>query len=236
MAIKLDLTINRQPDITSCGPTSLHSVYQYYQDPLPFENLLNEINQFEEGGGTLASVLGRHALKRGYKATIISYNIHIFDPSWFGKSEQFICECLEQRLNNTQDNEKYRFALAQYIKFLKLGGHLKFTDLSENLLKNIIQQKIPILTGLSATWLYSEKRENSVTNTPDSIYGSPAGHFVVIDGFDNESNFSVCDPYHNNPFEETNHYSINGNRLINAILLGISSYDGNLLLIEKENI
>jgi hypothetical protein len=94
--------------------------------------------------------------------------------------------------------------------------------------------KTPILTGLSSSWLYRDKRENPLTNEYDDILGKPAGHFVIINGYDEKGDFLICDPYHKNPINSSNHYSINGDRLITSILLGITSYDGNLLLIEKK--
>jgi hypothetical protein len=88
--INLDVSISKQPDNTTCGPTSLHAVYSYYNDTISLEQTIGEITQFDQGGGTLAVVLGKHAIKRGYSVTIYSFNIKIFDPSWFDKGETFI--------------------------------------------------------------------------------------------------------------------------------------------------
>ena len=32
---------------------------------------------------TLAVLLGCHALRRGYEATIYTFNLQVFDPTWF---------------------------------------------------------------------------------------------------------------------------------------------------------
>ena len=79
---RLELDILRQPDNTTCGPTCLHAVYRFYQDELPLEAVIRETPQLEEGG-TLAVLLGRHALSRGYRAMIYTYNLQVFDPTWF---------------------------------------------------------------------------------------------------------------------------------------------------------
>lgn len=36
-----------------------------------------------EDGGTLAVLLGTQAIRRGYHAKIFTYNLRVFDPSWF---------------------------------------------------------------------------------------------------------------------------------------------------------
>jgi len=82
MQTRLILDIQPQPDETTCGPTCLQAVYRYYDDDLPLEQVIEEHRQLREGG-TLAVFLACHALRRGYKATIYTYNLEVFDPSWF---------------------------------------------------------------------------------------------------------------------------------------------------------
>jgi hypothetical protein len=78
----LPLFIERQPDDTTCGPTCLHAVYQFHGDSVPLDAVIAEAQRLEEGG-TLAALLGSHALSRGYKVTIHTYNLQVFDPTWF---------------------------------------------------------------------------------------------------------------------------------------------------------
>ena len=78
----LDVRILPQPTETTCGPTCLHAVYRFYNDRISLTKLVDEIPYLEEGG-TLAVMLGTHALKRGYRAKIYTYNLHMFDPTWF---------------------------------------------------------------------------------------------------------------------------------------------------------
>src|SRR5690606_6247143 len=74
--------ILRQPDETTCGPTCLQSVYGYYGDHVELGQVIDEAGTLREGG-TLAVFLGCHALQRGYEATIFSFNLQVFDPTWF---------------------------------------------------------------------------------------------------------------------------------------------------------
>jgi hypothetical protein len=71
-----------QPDNLTCGPTCLHAVYRFFRDQLPLEQVIQETPQLFEGG-TLAVLLGCHALRRGYDVTILTCNLQVFDPTWF---------------------------------------------------------------------------------------------------------------------------------------------------------
>jgi len=80
---KLELDILPQPDETTCGPTCLHAVYRYYgYDDAGLERVVSEVVPLETGG-TLAVWLACHALPRGFSAVIYSYNVQLFDPTWF---------------------------------------------------------------------------------------------------------------------------------------------------------
>lgn len=229
----LDIKIENQPDLTTCGPTSLRSIYKFYGDDISTAEIVSQISQFEDGGGTFAVILGRHALKRGYRVRIISYNINIFDPTWFHLDMETLKGLLKRRLSLKDNPPKQEHLLKEYISFLTEGGQIEFKELSEGLLQNLISSGTPILTGLSSTWLYQSEREDSSTNEFDPVAGDPAGHFVVINGF-KDNIFKICDPYSDNPFIVGHYYEVDVDRLLNSILLGISSFDGNLLLVEKK--
>ena len=67
----LNFRILSQPNDTTYGPTCLQAVYQYYSDSGSVEQLAKEVETVKSGG-TLAVLLARHALQRGYKAKILS--------------------------------------------------------------------------------------------------------------------------------------------------------------------
>ena len=93
MTAKLYLDILPQPDNTTCGPTCLHAIYRYFGDEIPLHQVVSEVPQIE-AGGTLAVYLAVHALRRGYSATIYSYNLQIFDPTWANARGEEIAEKL----------------------------------------------------------------------------------------------------------------------------------------------
>ena len=232
MTTRLHLEIAGQPDDTTCGPTCLHAVYEYYGDSISLAQVIQEVKSLE-GGGTLAVLLANHALKRGYRATIFTYNLHVFDPTWFaGKTD--LAEKLKAQAASRYD-EKLAFATKGYLEFLENGGRLQFEDLTLGLIRRYLKKSVPILTGLSSTYLYRAARENPVTNRDDDIEGFPSGHFVVLCGYDKDTRaVLVADPYAMNPVSVDHYYTVSIARLLGAILLGILTHDANLLIIEPK--
>lgn len=232
----LDVKMLAQPDDVTCGPTSLQAVYAYYGDPISLQQVIDEVDYLEEGG-TLAVMLGLHALKRGYKATLISYNLHVFDPSWFFPRKVDLKEKLHASLKY-KTSTKTQWAMNAYIEFLELGGLIEFDDLRPALLKKYFNQNAPILTGLSATYLYKSKREMEGDNKKtisNDLAGSPCGHFVVLSGYsERRKHVIIADPYKENPVSHDHYYKVRVGRLINAIMLGVITYDANLLIIQRK--
>uniref|UniRef100_UPI004048A01E C39 family peptidase n=2 Tax=Roseivirga sp. TaxID=1964215 RepID=UPI004048A01E len=228
----LGIDILSQPTDSTCGPTCLQAVYQYYDDFVDLSGLIGQVKQLKSGG-TLAVNLGNHALKRGYQATIYTYNLHLFDPSWFDDPSTDLIQKLTLQ-SDYKAQRKIKYASNAYIKFLKMGGKIKFQDLTPSLIKRYLQEKRPVLTGLSATYLYGSKREIGEFETEyDDLRGTPVGHFVILDGYDEQTGqIDIADPLLNNPTKQGQHYQVDFSRLINAIMLGIVTYDSNLLIIE----
>jgi hypothetical protein len=227
-----------QPNDVTCGPTSLHSVYRYYGYDVPLDNIISEISYLETGG-TLAVMLACHALQNGFDAKIYTYNLNMFDPSWFTNNDIDLAEKLKKQYN-CKSSKRIRQATGAYIEFLSLGGQLLNNDLTSQLLNQYFSNQIPILTGLSSTYLYQCKREmdDPVTNRiiHNDVEGYPAGHFVVLCGYDEATrNIAVADPLYENPISGNNYYFVDIQRLVNSILLGILTYDSNLLVIQPKN-
>src|SRR5690606_28385646 len=141
---------------TTCGPTCLHAIYKYYDDDMPLQQVIEEVHHLK-GGGTLGSALGYHALQRGYKTTIYTYNLNLFDPTWF-QGKVNIIEKLKAQLKY-KDSPKFRFATESYIQYLQLSGELKFEDLKPGLIRGFLKRSIPVIAGVSSTYLYGHARE-----------------------------------------------------------------------------
>lgn len=228
----LTLDMTAQPDETTCGPTCLDAVYGFYGDPMPLERIVEEVERLDEGG-TLDVFLACHALERGYRTAIYTYNLNVFDPTWFQEGVDLSAK-LEQQARHKRSRKLQR-ATAGYRRYLGLGGEIRMADLTGRLIRSYLRRDIPILCGLSATWLYRSMRERPEDCEDDDIRGEPLGHFVVLSGYDRERReVRIADPYHRNPITGEHYYSVSLERLIGAILLGIVTYDANLLIIEPK--
>lgn len=224
----------RQPDDATCGPTCLHAVYRYFGDQLRLEELIPQITVVQ-GGGTIAVNLANHALRRGYRAWIYTVNLGLFDPTWFANRPVDLSQKLRERLA-ARGEAKLDQVVDGYLEFLSLGGELRMQDLTVDLFQEWLERDRPILTGLSATFLYRCAREvGESTLVADDIRGEPTGHFVVLCGWDAaRRHICIADPYADPAAHPDRIYWMPVERVINAILLGVLTYDGNLLVIEPQ--
>lgn len=237
----LPLEILAQPDDETCGPTCLHSVYRYWGLDLSLQEVIQSsrsLNRAGAGRGTLAVMLGIDALSRGFRASLYTYNLRIFDPTWFDGARsahpQMLSDKLRaQALAKGAEDPKLRVATESYLEFLRLGGTIRLRDLTSRLISGFIRDGVPLLTGLSATYLYRCAREFGPNDDYDDVRGEPAGHFVVLHGYCGKGRVvTIADPLHNNPGFERQNYTVPMSRLVPAIMLGVLTYDANLLVIQ----
>lgn len=231
METRLHLGILPQPDDYTCGPTCLHAVFQYFGDDVPLEEVVEQTPRLENGG-TLAVWLACQALTRGYRAKIYSYNLQLIDPTWFLIPGVNLSNKLREQLEYKK-GRAIRTATEAFLEFIELGGEVRFEDLTTRLIRKYLRKQIPILTGLSSTYLYQTMREFGPNDEFDDVRGEPSGHFVVLCGYDKERRtVLVADPLHPNPVSDTQSYEVDIERLLCAILLGVLTYDANLLILE----
>ncbi len=227
------LPIEAQPDTTTCGPTCLHAVYRHHGLDLPLEQIIDETQRLDHGG-TLDVFLANHALSLGFRVTIHTYNLTVFDPTWFGARPVDLSDVI-RRQRDAKNREALTTASNGYLEFLDRGGSIEFVDLSRALLRDLLRAGHPILTGLSATYLYRSAREYGPDDDDDDIRGEPVGHFVLLTAFEEASDsVLISDPMQDNPRGKQN-YRVHVDRLVGAILLGALTYDANLLQIEPSD-
>lgn len=237
----IELAIHTQPDDESCGPTSLHAIYRYYGLDISLDQVIKDVER-SHSGGTLAPMLGLHALKHDFTAIIYINSLNIFDPTWFEHGEAKSVTLMQKLKAQMRHKRKADVVQASkaYIDYVKYGGLVRFQTLSVPLLKQYFNQQIPILTGLSATYLYSSARERFTEQGKafyDDIRGTPCGHFVVLCGYDAKGrSVVIADPHRENPLSHNNYYKVSSHRLINAIMLGVLTYDANLLIIQPKRV
>lgn len=241
-AAHLPFHIQAQPDDQTCGPTCLHSVYGYYGEKIALQDVIDTMKMLgvEAGRGTLAPWLGLHALMRGYRARLITFNLHMFDPTWFPAEPskpgdpKVIAEKLRQQAAALEKTElKYQLATEAYLEFLESGGEIFMRDVSAQLIHSFLRKGLPILTGLSSTYLYRASREVPPDDDEDDVLGVPGGHFVVVCGYDGTTRkVQIADPLEDNPAFLSCRYEVDMPRLLGSIYLGVLTYDANLLVIE----
>lgn len=223
----LPVAILPQPTETSCGPTCLHAIYRYWREDEPLEAVMARTRELEHGG-TFAVFLACDALRKGYRATIYTYNLTVFDPTWFVPGIDIADKLRQQR--EVKDDPRLSYATEGYLEFLALGGRLRLVDPTRSLVRGILRRGLPILTGLSSTYLYRSAREYGPDDIPDDIRGKPGGHFVILAGYDRKRRtILVADPY-----GPTHEYWMSIDRVLAAVLLGIVTHDANLLVIQPE--
>jgi hypothetical protein len=227
--LRLPVDMLAQPDEVTCGPTCLHAIYRYWGSEESLGDVIGRTRRLEHGG-THAVFLACDALRRGYNATLYTFNLTLFDPSWFRPGVD-IAERLRCQAEFKGDG-RLGHATAGYLDFLALGGRIRLTDPTRTLIRGLLRRRLPVLAGLSSTFLYRSPREYGPQDKPDDIRGEPAGHFVVLSGYDRrERKVQVVDPYDPHPHGPNRRYWISIDRVIGAVLLGIVTYDANLLVI-----
>ena len=229
----LGFVVEPQPDDVTCGHACLHGIYRFYGDKVSLASVLADIRMLDRGG-TLDVFLANHALARGYDVTLFTYNLDLFDPTWFGLPNDEIRARLKAQAKQ-KHWRRLQAATRGYDEFLRLGGKLQLRDLEPSLLRSFLKRGTPVITGLSATYMYRATREVPETNVDDDVGGEPVGHFVVLTGYRRDTReVLIADPLEINPLSRSRYYAVNVQRLIGAILLGIMTYDANLLVIEPK--
>ena len=231
----MNVKILPQPDDVTCGPTSLHAIYHHYGYQISLHRLISEIEMLE-GGGTLGVFLGLDALKRGFDATIHSVNLEIFDPTWVNLSMEALADKLRQEYA-AKHRAKLRVAIKAYLRFIELGGIVSLKDFKPGLFDRYFKKNVPLIAGVSTTFLYQSKREYTNSDNMsvfDDIHGDPMGHFVVVYGENEEKKFLIADPDCTNPIAHDHYYAVERNRLVHTILLGILTYDSLILAVQPK--
>lgn len=231
MRVRLQLKMRPQPTGETCGPTCLHALYRYYGDRVSLDQVIREVPSLPTGG-TLGVLLALHALRRGWRARIYAYNLQVFDPTWFRPGAPDLRDRL-RRQRRFKRESRFRAATDAYLEFLDRGGEVRFQDLTKSLIRQYLDRGHPILTGLSSTYLYHSMREHGPNLDDDDLRGVPQGHFVVLCGYDRQhKTVRIADPLQPNPVSAATRYDLSMDRVIGAILLGILTYDANLLIIQ----
>jgi hypothetical protein len=233
MNIDLGVQIERQPDYTTCGPTSLHAVYRYFGDPIDLSTVIAETPKLPTGG-TLNVHLAVHALSRGYEAACWVCNTRHMDPTWFEKPTDILAKLKARaEAKGMMSDPRYGPAVEAVEQYVQLGGRFVWANLTPQLIAKTLASGLPILTGTNGTYLYQCARETEAG--PDDVRGDAFGHFIVLYGYrSKDQTVAIADPLLDNPAYGTKYYRVDVHRLLGAIFLGVGSDDGNLLVLRPK--
>lgn len=230
--LSFDVSMNPQPCDTSCGPTCLHGIYDYLGRHVEHQELIDAIPT-TQGGGRLGVQLAIDAIQRGFQVRIYSHNLTVFDPTWFSLPQSEAAARLRLQASLKPDPKTQEASLL-YAEFIDRGGKILFEDLTPSFLRKLLMRSGPVICGLSATYFYRTMRERDENCADDDVGGYPQGHFVVLSGINGrQTEVLVTDPYETNPLVENQKYRVSTLHFINSILIGVITYDANLLVITK---
>ena len=235
-APSLPFQMDTQKDDVSCGPTCLAALYDYHGMDVPHDQVLREVEEMPNGG-TIAVLIGLDAIKRGMASKVYICDLNTFDPTWKTLDNDGLAAKLLEQLQSREVDQKFEAATRAYVRYLLAGGEISFEEVTKELLEVQFLRGLPIIAGLSSTWLYQSMREFTGRNdmsVMDDMKGGPMGHFVVVHGFDEAGGIQVADPSSSNPFSDNPHYSIGYNKFLQALMLGSLTYDASLLVLSPQ--
>ncbi len=103
---------------------------------------------------------------------VYSFNVRVLDPTWFTSANTDLEAKLHAQLT-VKPNAKLQTASRAYLEFLRLGGDIRMSDLTRQLIRKYLSRSIPILAGLSATYLYHTARNEPTPVSPTTSAGYP---------------------------------------------------------------
>ncbi|MCD6476840.1 MAG: C39 family peptidase [Candidatus Aenigmarchaeota archaeon] len=198
MVVRLNVPRYRQ-GYMECGPICLKQVMEYF-DNVKYEvkSIIKETKSKYMNNDWIF-LLAIAAMKRGFKAKVITLSTEIFDPSWSELDNKKLVKKFKKRLEylKSKKNKDYYIRafniapLEKAIEFIEKGGNLVFSPIYEELIEYFIKNKIPVIVTVNENIFYGIKR--LYNEEYDDIRGNANGHMVVISGFD-KKNFIITDP------------------------------------------
>lgn len=226
-------------DLQECVQASTVSLLAHYGIEKNTNQVKKEVPVYKtHDGKLLGSSLGHIALyfqKLGFKTTIHTTDIQIFDRSWSKLVRPKLIENLKQRRQNIRhpiyDELAIKAIFDGYIKFLEAKGKIVMPVISEKYLLSLLKNG-PIFSVVSYNFLNQTSKfsfdSQNQKHIKDSINGIPSTHAVVINGFNNNS-FNVIDP----DLKFGGKRQIKPDLLIGSIYLAETDYDNLLITIQK---
>lgn len=208
-----------QPTSTTCSPTSLSMLLDYYGIQKSIEDISREVPQVQnekgESFGTINQQLATYCRRLGFDVAMYTFDCQIIDQAWAGLSKAVLLERLEARKSGwavpalgSLWNEAY---VQSYIDFLHAGGTLQISPAPTSDLIYGLLENGPIFACVSMSTMYGHGRIriiNEHSEILDDVNGRALNHSIVISGYDTNGNLQIIDPFiepgqHTVPMEQT---------------------------------
>ena len=195
-----------QPTNTSCSPTALSMLLEYYGQSMSPTEVGKSVPQVRdetgEERGTINTQMATWCISRGFDVTLYTFDCQIIDQPWRKLSSRQVTERLKAGLDGLEVpalgalwSNAYRQA---YIDFIQAGGELIIRPYASRDLLYQLLQNGPILPCLSYSTLHGVARTrniNEIDSVNDDVNGRAVNHSVVIYGVDESGNFLIADPW-----------------------------------------
>jgi uncharacterized protein YvpB len=185
--------------------------------------------------GTSIGHIANYFIQQGYKTTIHTTDIQLFDRSWIGKTNEELIELLQQREKYIKHPiygaDVFDVIFDGYISYLKEGGSITFPLIDETYLVKMLE-KGPLFAVVSYNFLNSIpkykyiKDENKYLQDP--IQGNPTTHSIVIAGY-KDNKFYIVDP----DFDFGGKKWVDSGLLIASLYVAETNYDNLIISFEE---
>lgn len=213
------------------GLACLQSVYNQFNDNISLQHLRSEMKGSTHEGTNLI-YLANHALCRDYSAVMYTFDHEVFDPEWFKGGNDLVKALLRQRQNKPSD--WIHWVIGGYVKFILKGGKIRFGKLIPALILDALDNGLPVLAKVNATYLYSDELDDSDPEDLLEDDDEAEIHTVVI--YDRDARTGqlfLLDPKLNSQ-STGKHFAVRAQLLMNAIQLSSDRDDAALLVIKPD--
>jgi len=201
-------------------------VYAKKGKHITLQDILKDFQHPTKGKPTFVAQLGMHLLENKIQNRLVVSISTLVSPAWKNASKEELIENMGKWLSAHPD-DLWHEDVEHTLSYLQKGGELIQESYSKETIKEMIDRKSLVLIGVDEDWLWGHRfKLIGDKRVVDDIEGKREGHFVLVDGYNNEY-FHVLDPFPTNLEDRHGQYNIPMNQLVNASL----TWDGQLLEI-----
>jgi len=238
-SIEYDIKATKQKT-SECMQTAATQLLTFFDPTVQLDDVINAVPLYIENGekiGTSPGHLAAYFAQQGYKTTVYTFDVELFDCSWNDLTPAEVITQIKKRAEYIPSNSwlaAYKHVLIDgWELFVKSGGNFALPILSVELLYNLLAND-PYLLMLNSTYLNHQAKSRydkpSDKMIPDSLKGRSTTHTVVCAGY-KDNKFLIVDP---DPPKGINHHRwITQDHLIASIMSAQTESDNMLITIEK---